>query len=39
VLLGHGLNKAFLVPDLCRAAERNYKSITADITDDIIENN
>ena len=38
VLLGHGLNKAFLVPDSCRATERNGNSISADVTDDTIEN-
>jgi len=29
VLLSHGRNKAFPVPDSCRAAERNGDSITA----------
>jgi hypothetical protein len=39
VLLGHGPNKAFLALDSCRATERNGNSISADITDDTIENN
>ena len=34
MLLGHG-PKAFLVPDSCRATERNDNSINADVTDDI----
>jgi hypothetical protein len=38
MLLGHGPNKAFLVPDSCRETERNGNSISADITVDIIEN-
>jgi len=38
VLLGNGANKAFLVPDSCRATERNDNSISCDVTDDIIEN-
>jgi hypothetical protein len=38
MLLGHGPNKAFLVPDSCRETERNGNSISADITDDTIEN-
>jgi len=38
VLLGHGPNKTFLVPDSYRATERNSKSIKADVTDDTIEN-
>ena len=33
MLLGHGHNKAFLVPDLERATERNGNSISSD-TDD-----
>jgi len=37
VLLGHGPNKAFLVPDSCSATERNGNSISADVTDDPIE--
>jgi hypothetical protein len=32
------INKAFLVPDSCRATERNSNSISADVTDDVIEN-
>ena len=39
MLLGHGPNKAFLVLDSCRTTERNGNSISADITDDTIENN
>ena len=38
VLYGHGPNEAFLVTDSCRATERNGYSISADITDDTIEN-
>jgi hypothetical protein len=38
VLLGHGPNKAFLVPDSCRATEWNGNSVTTDVTDDTIEN-
>jgi len=38
VLLGNGPNKAFLVPDSCRAIERNSYSISADVTDDANEN-
>ena len=38
VLLGHGLNIAFLVPDSCGATERNGNSIRSDATDDTIEN-
>jgi hypothetical protein len=38
VLIGHGPNKAFLVPDSCRATERNGNSISTDVTDDTIEN-
>jgi hypothetical protein len=34
----YGPNKAFLVPDSCRATERNGNSISADVTDDTIEN-
>jgi hypothetical protein len=30
VLLGHGPNKAFLVPESCRATERKGNSISAD---------
>ena len=39
MLLGHGPNKAFLVPGSCGATERNGNSISADSTDDTIENN
>jgi hypothetical protein len=39
VLLCHGPNKAFLVPDLCRETERNGNSISTDVTDDTTENN
>jgi hypothetical protein len=35
VLFSHGVNKAFLVPDSCRATESNGNSISAD---DTIEN-
>ena len=38
MLISLGPNKAFLVPDSCRATERNGNRISADITDDIIEN-
>ena len=31
-------NIAFLVPDSCRATERNSNSISADVTDDAFEN-
>jgi hypothetical protein len=34
----HGPNKAFLVPDLCGATERNGNNISADVTDDTSEN-
>ena len=33
----HGPNKAFLVPDSCRATERKGYSISSDVTDDTIE--
>jgi hypothetical protein len=36
-LFSHGPNKAFLVPDSCRATERNSISISTDITEDTIE--
>jgi hypothetical protein len=39
VLLIHGPNTAFLVPDSCRATERNSNSISAYVTVDTIENN
>ena len=38
MLISLGPNKAFLVSDSCRATERNGNRISADITDDIIEN-
>jgi len=40
VLFSHGPNKAFLVhvSYSCRATERNGNSISADVTDDTIEN-
>ena len=38
VLFSHGPNKAFLVPGSRRATERNCNSISADVTDDTIEN-
>jgi hypothetical protein len=34
VLFNHGHNKAFLVPDSCRATERNRNGIRADVTND-----
>jgi hypothetical protein len=37
VLIGHGPNKAFLVPDSCRVTERNGNSISIDVTEDTIE--
>ena len=37
MLLCHELNKAFLVPESCRATEGNDNSISGDITDDTIE--
>ena len=37
MLLSHGPNKAFLIPDSCRAIERNGSSISVDVTDDDIE--
>jgi hypothetical protein len=38
MLFSHGHNKALLVPDSCRATIRNCNSISADFTNDIIEN-
>ena len=38
VLYGHGPNEAFLMTDSCRATERNGYRISADVTDDTIEN-
>jgi len=38
VLFSHEPNKAFVVPDSCRATERNSTSISADVTDDTNEN-
>ena len=38
MLLGHGTNKVFLVPDSCRATERNGNSMSSDVTYDTIEN-
>ena len=38
MLFSNGPNKAFLVPDSCRATERNVKSIRANVSDDTIEN-
>jgi len=38
LLLGHGHNKKFLVPDSCGATERNGNGIRADVTDDTNEN-
>jgi hypothetical protein len=37
VSLGYGPNKAFLVPDSCRATERNGNSISSDVADDTNE--
>ena len=37
MLFSLGSNKAFLVPDSCRATERNSISISTDITEDTIE--
>ena len=33
MISGHGPNKAFLVPDSCRATERNRSNISTDVTD------
>ena len=38
MLSSHGPNKAFLVPDSCRATERNDNSISADVTDEANQN-
>jgi hypothetical protein len=38
MLFSYGPNKAFLVPDSCRATERNGNSISNDVKDDAIEN-
>ena len=38
MLISLGPKIAFLVPDSCRVTERNGNRISADITDDIIEN-
>ena len=38
MIFGHGLNKAFLVPDSCRATEKNGNSTGADVTKDTNEN-
>ena len=38
VLYNDGPNKTFLVPDSCRVTERNDKKISADFTEDAIEN-
>ena len=38
MLFSNGPDKAFLVPDPCRATERNGNSTSANVTDDIIEN-
>ena len=35
MVLGHGYNKALLIPNSCRATERNGNSIRADVTDDV----
>jgi hypothetical protein len=39
MLLGHGPSNALLVPDSCRATERNSHNISADVTDATIKNN
>jgi hypothetical protein len=39
VLIGHEPNKAFRLPDSCRATERKGNSINTNVTDDTIENN
>jgi hypothetical protein len=39
MLFSNGPNKAFLVPDSCRATERNGNSIRADLTENTTENN
>ena len=38
MLFSNGPNKAFMVPDSCRATERNGNSTSANVTDDIIKN-
>jgi hypothetical protein len=38
VLFRLGPNTAFLVPDICKETDRNDISISADVTDDTIEN-
>jgi len=38
VLFNHGPNEAFLVPDSCRATIKNGNSMSADVTEDTIEN-
>jgi hypothetical protein len=38
VLYSHEPNKAFLVPDSCWGIERYSNSISADVTNDAIEN-
>jgi len=38
VLLGHEPSKAFLVPNSCRATERNGNSISTDVTEDANKN-
>ena len=37
MLYSHGPNKAFLVPDSCRATVRNGNSISSDAIEDTIE--
>ena len=34
MLFSHGPNKAFLVPDSCRATKRNGNSISSDVADE-----
>ena len=36
--VSYGPNKAFLVPDSCKATERNGNSISTDVTDDANDN-
>jgi len=38
VIFSYRPNQAFMIPDSCRVTERNGYSISADVTDDTIEN-
>ena len=38
MIFSHGLNKAFLVSDSCRATVRNGNSISVDFTENTFEN-